>query len=114
MNQKKPQPAMYIKVVAAHIGLFGMIEVGEGQEFTVTLDTEEQNREPLKARLNEILSEEALPLCVPMPVGAMAGVAYYERGESLYPHAVASELSHKKICHLVVRGEVVEAKINLK
>ena len=109
MSQKQSEPTMYIKVVAANIGLFGMIEVANGQEFTVTQDTEEQNRDPLRARLKEILSEEALPLCVPVAVGAMSGVVYYKRGESLYPYAVASEFNYERISNLVVRGEVVES-----
>lgn len=100
---------MHIKVVAANIGLFGMIEVSEQQKFTVTQDTEVQNRQPLKARLRGILREEALPLCVPVPAGAMSGVVYCRWGDSLYPYAVASELRSEKISNLVVRGEVVES-----
>ena len=59
----------------------------------------------------KILSEEALPLCVPMPYGSVSGVAYYEKGDSLYPQAVASEFSCEPVCNLVVRGEVVESQV---
>lgn len=106
---------MIIKIIAANFGLLGTIEVTEKQEFSVEKVTEEAYRRPLEQRLEKILQEPCLPLYPPAP-RFVSAVAYYKKGDPLYPLAVAEEFGdrmfsdHKRILDFTVWAEVVVEK----
>ena len=99
---------MDIKLIASGIGLVGVINVVQNRGFTVADDrTDEDLREPIKKCLKGIISQKRLPLWVPSISNNVSAVAYYKKGDALYPYAVADEFSRNRISNLILRGEVV-------
>ena len=95
---------MKIRVVAADFGLFGVVKVTANREFAVER-VEEDYKALFRKKLNQMLRQAYLPVWVPLKNAS--GVIYCQKGDPLYPYAIANGFNCV-IGNFVLSGEVVE------